>query len=69
MARYDVSPHLSKWWKGVRPDDGQVSYFIFAEDIFIGKSVFLWSVANDERNVLSIYYVITRKRISEMGAA
>lgn len=25
MARYDVSPHLSKWWKGVRPDDGQVS--------------------------------------------
>eukprot|EP00984_Skeletonema_dohrnii_P016124 scaffold7103_cov96-Skeletonema_dohrnii-CCMP3373.AAC.2 len=23
MARYDVSPHLSKWWKGVRPDDGQ----------------------------------------------
>mmetsp|Transcript_23682 Transcript_23682/g.47091 ORF Transcript_23682/g.47091 Transcript_23682/m.47091 type:complete len:94 (+) Transcript_23682:57-338(+) len=25
MARYDVSPHLSKWWKGVRPDDGQVT--------------------------------------------
>lgn len=25
MARYDVSPHLTKWWKGVRPDDGQVS--------------------------------------------
>jgi hypothetical protein len=23
-ARYDVSPHLTKWWKGVRPDEGQV---------------------------------------------
>lgn len=22
--RYDVSPHLVKWWKGVKPDDGQV---------------------------------------------
>ncbi|KAL7539824.1 hypothetical protein ACHAXR_009639 [Thalassiosira sp. AJA248-18] len=25
MARHDVSPHLTKWWKGVRPDDGQVT--------------------------------------------
>mmetsp|Transcript_12094 Transcript_12094/g.21500 ORF Transcript_12094/g.21500 Transcript_12094/m.21500 type:complete len:98 (-) Transcript_12094:260-553(-) len=25
MARYDVAPHLTKWWKGVRPDDGQVT--------------------------------------------
>jgi len=24
MARYDVSPHMTKWWKAVRPDDGQV---------------------------------------------
>ncbi|KAL3792880.1 hypothetical protein HJC23_004805 [Cyclotella cryptica] len=23
MARHDVSPHLVKWWKGVRPDEGQ----------------------------------------------
>mmetsp|Transcript_15170 Transcript_15170/g.23111 ORF Transcript_15170/g.23111 Transcript_15170/m.23111 type:complete len:101 (-) Transcript_15170:235-537(-) len=23
-VRYDVSPHLVKWWKGVKPDDGQV---------------------------------------------
>ena len=30
MARYDVSPHLTKWWKGVRPDNGQVSLFSFA---------------------------------------
>ncbi|KAL7464491.1 hypothetical protein ACHAXS_004826 [Conticribra weissflogii] len=25
MARHDVSPHLVKWWKGVRPDEGQVT--------------------------------------------
>ena len=25
MARHDVSPHMTKWWKAVRPDDGQVS--------------------------------------------
>eukprot|EP00585_Thalassiosira_rotula_P003398 CAMPEP_0196142886 /NCGR_PEP_ID=MMETSP0910-20130528/12498_1 /TAXON_ID=49265 /ORGANISM="Thalassiosira rotula, Strain GSO102" /LENGTH=97 /DNA_ID=CAMNT_0041404261 /DNA_START=80 /DNA_END=373 /DNA_ORIENTATION=- len=25
MARYDVSPHLTKWWKAVRPDDGQIT--------------------------------------------
>eukprot|EP00543_Licmophora_paradoxa_P009056 CAMPEP_0202445884 /NCGR_PEP_ID=MMETSP1360-20130828/4606_1 /ASSEMBLY_ACC=CAM_ASM_000848 /TAXON_ID=515479 /ORGANISM="Licmophora paradoxa, Strain CCMP2313" /LENGTH=98 /DNA_ID=CAMNT_0049062287 /DNA_START=12 /DNA_END=308 /DNA_ORIENTATION=- len=25
MARYDVSPHMVKWWSKVRPDDGQVS--------------------------------------------
>jgi hypothetical protein len=24
LARYDVSPHMVKWWKGVKPDDGQV---------------------------------------------
>ncbi|KAL3785096.1 hypothetical protein ACHAW5_006790 [Stephanodiscus triporus] len=24
MARYDVSPHMTKWWKAVRPDDGQI---------------------------------------------
>ena len=24
MARYDVSPHMVKWWKGVKPMDGQV---------------------------------------------
>ena len=27
MARYDVSPHMTKWWKAVRPDEGQVSNF------------------------------------------
>jgi len=25
MARYDVSPHLVKWWKNVKPDDGQIT--------------------------------------------
>eukprot|EP00804_Cyclotella_cryptica_P002615 CCRYP_010442-RA/>CCRYP_010442-RA protein AED:0.12 eAED:0.12 QI:50/1/1/1/1/1/3/643/98 len=25
MARHDVSPHLVKWWKGVRPDEGQIT--------------------------------------------
>eukprot|EP00578_Thalassiosira_sp_NH16_P021998 CAMPEP_0181098044 /NCGR_PEP_ID=MMETSP1071-20121207/11903_1 /TAXON_ID=35127 /ORGANISM="Thalassiosira sp., Strain NH16" /LENGTH=97 /DNA_ID=CAMNT_0023180587 /DNA_START=62 /DNA_END=355 /DNA_ORIENTATION=+ len=25
MARHDVSPHLTKWWKAVRPDEGQVT--------------------------------------------
>ncbi|KAL7475722.1 hypothetical protein ACHAW6_001631 [Cyclotella cf. meneghiniana] len=25
MARHDVSPHMVKWWKGVRPDEGQVT--------------------------------------------
>jgi hypothetical protein len=25
LARYDVSPHLVKWWAKVKPDDGQVS--------------------------------------------
>ena len=24
MARYDVGPHLIKWWKKVKPEDGQV---------------------------------------------
>lgn len=24
LARYDVSPHMVKWWKGYKPDDGQV---------------------------------------------
>jgi len=24
MARYDVSSHMVKWWKGTRPTDGQV---------------------------------------------
>jgi hypothetical protein len=24
LARYDVSPHMVKWWKGFKPDDGQV---------------------------------------------
>ena len=24
MARYDVSMHMTKWWKAHRPDDGQV---------------------------------------------
>jgi hypothetical protein len=24
LARYDVSPHMVKWWKAQRPDDGQV---------------------------------------------
>merc|ERR1711971_1450508 len=28
MARHDVSPHLAKWWKGVRPDEGQISRHI-----------------------------------------
>eukprot|EP00978_Attheya_sp_CCMP212_P044680 scaffold318778_cov63-Attheya_sp.AAC.2 len=23
LARYDVSPHMVKWWKAQRPDDGQ----------------------------------------------
>lgn len=39
MARYDVAPHLTKWWKGVRPDDGQVSYYYyicFIREGFIG---------------------------------
>lgn len=26
MARHDVSPHMTKWWKAVRPDEGQVSF-------------------------------------------
>ncbi|KAL3827377.1 hypothetical protein ACHAXA_003111 [Cyclostephanos tholiformis] len=44
MARYDVSPHMVKWWKAVRPDDGQVrSGFIVSEarrrcDICISES-------------------------------
>ncbi|KAL3761000.1 hypothetical protein ACHAWU_004620 [Discostella pseudostelligera] len=25
MARHDVSPHMTKWWKAVRPDDGQIT--------------------------------------------
>mmetsp|Transcript_13825 Transcript_13825/g.22906 ORF Transcript_13825/g.22906 Transcript_13825/m.22906 type:complete len:99 (+) Transcript_13825:26-322(+) len=25
LARYDVSPHLVKWWAKVKPDDGQVT--------------------------------------------
>ena len=27
MARYDVSMHMTKWWKAHRPDDGQVCPF------------------------------------------
>ncbi|EJK65388.1 hypothetical protein THAOC_13759 [Thalassiosira oceanica] len=23
--RYDVSPHMKTWWKGVRPDEGQIT--------------------------------------------
>ena len=26
MARYDVSSHMVKWWKGVKPTDGQVRF-------------------------------------------
>jgi len=37
MARYDVSPHLSKWWKGVRPDDGQVSELNYFAKKFMGE--------------------------------
>ena len=25
LARYDVSPHMVKWWAKVKPDNGQVS--------------------------------------------
>mmetsp|Transcript_7896 Transcript_7896/g.14224 ORF Transcript_7896/g.14224 Transcript_7896/m.14224 type:complete len:99 (-) Transcript_7896:317-613(-) len=25
LARYDVSPHMVKWWKAQRPDDGQIT--------------------------------------------
>mmetsp|Transcript_28236 Transcript_28236/g.65388 ORF Transcript_28236/g.65388 Transcript_28236/m.65388 type:complete len:97 (+) Transcript_28236:30-320(+) len=24
LARYDVSPHMVKWWGKVRPDNGQI---------------------------------------------
>jgi hypothetical protein len=32
MARYDVSPHMTKWWKAVRPDDGQVRPGVSSDD-------------------------------------
>mmetsp|Transcript_23331 Transcript_23331/g.34565 ORF Transcript_23331/g.34565 Transcript_23331/m.34565 type:complete len:95 (-) Transcript_23331:181-465(-) len=25
LARYDVSSHMNKWWKGQKPTDGQVT--------------------------------------------
>mmetsp|Transcript_2693 Transcript_2693/g.7053 ORF Transcript_2693/g.7053 Transcript_2693/m.7053 type:complete len:95 (-) Transcript_2693:387-671(-) len=25
LARYDVSPHMVKWWKSQKPDNGQVT--------------------------------------------
>ena len=28
MARYDVSMHMTKWWKAHRPDDGQVCILV-----------------------------------------
>ena len=37
MARYDVAPHLTKWWKGVRPDEGQVSCYFFLF-VFFGRT-------------------------------
>ena len=39
LARHDVSPHLVKWWKGVRPDDGQVRQKMSFDFIFCATSV------------------------------
>lgn len=55
MARHDVSPHLTKWWKGVRPDDGQVSLIFFlAIRGFVGvaggcQGLWVWDETVNER--------------------
>jgi hypothetical protein len=39
MARYDVSPHMVKWWKGCKPDDGQITRHLSP---FVQKPVGPW---------------------------
>lgn len=46
MARYDVSMHMTKWWKAHRPDDGQVcSFFPFYQQSYFCVCFTSWSEA------------------------